>query len=96
MRGGERVLHVLADMYPGADLHTLIHVKGATSPRIDALNIPASPLSELPGVARYYRALLPLFPWAIERVELCGYDLVISTSHAVAKSVRVAAGTPHL
>lgn len=96
MRGGERVLHVLAGMFPAADLHTLIHVPGVTSPRIEQLNIRASPLSALPGVARYYRVLLPLFPWAIEREELRDYDLVISTSHAVAKGVRVADGTPHL
>ncbi len=96
MRGGERVLHVLAGMFPAADLYTLIHIRGATSPRIEQLNIRASPLSSLPGVGRYYRALLPLFPWAIEREELRNYDLVISTNHAVAKSVRVAAGTPHL
>jgi glycosyltransferase involved in cell wall biosynthesis len=83
-------------MFPAADLHTLIFVPGATSPRIEKLNIIASPLSSLPGVKRYYRALLPLFPWAIERKELLDYDLVISTSHAVAKSVRVASSTPHL
>ncbi|MBW2713792.1 MAG: glycosyltransferase, partial [Deltaproteobacteria bacterium] len=47
-------------------------------------------------VHRYYRLFLPLFPWAIQRFRLEGYDLVISTSHAVAKGVRVEPGTPHL
>ena len=96
LRGGERVLEELVDLYPDADLYTLIHVPGATSPAIDRMAIHASPLSRLPGVARHYRWLLPLFPWAISRFRLTGYDLVISTSHAVAKGITLAPGTPHL
>ncbi len=95
MRGGERVLHELAALYPDADLYTLVHLPGSTSERIERLRIRTSPLSQLPGIARHYRKLLPLFPWAIERFELRGYDLVVSTSHAVAKGVRVAHATPH-
>jgi glycosyltransferase involved in cell wall biosynthesis len=96
MRGGERVLHQLAQIYPDADLYTLFHIPGATSPEIEKLRIHASPLSSVPGAARHYRKLLPLFPWAIRRFELNGYELVISCSHAVAKSVRIAPDTPHL
>ena len=95
-RGGEKVLHEFAGLFPDADLYTLIHVAGSTSARIDALRIHASPLSRLPGAARHYRKLLPLFPFAIERFKLEGYDLVISNSHSFAKGVRVAPGTPHL
>jgi glycosyltransferase involved in cell wall biosynthesis len=94
MRGGENVLHELASMYPDADLYTLIHVPGSTSELIEARTITASPLSRLPGAAQHYRVLLPLFPWAIERFRLTGYDIVISTSHAVAKGVRC--DGPHL
>jgi glycosyltransferase involved in cell wall biosynthesis len=95
-RGGEKVLHELAGLFPDADLFTLIHVPGTTSPAIERLHITASPLSRLPGAARHYRKLLPLFPLAIERFELSGYDLVISNSHSFAKGVRVAPPTPHL
>jgi len=95
-RGGEKVLDELAGMFPDADLYTLIHVAGTTSERIERLHIHASPLSRLPGAARHYRKLLPLFPLAIEHFRLEGYDLVISNSHAFAKGVRVAPGTPHL
>jgi glycosyltransferase involved in cell wall biosynthesis len=95
-RGGERVLHQLALLYPDADLFTLIHVPDQASSAIEELSIHPSPLSRLPGSARHYRKLLPLFPWAIERFDLSGYDLVISCSHAVAKGVRVAAGTVHV
>ena len=96
MRGGERVLHQLALCYPEADLYTLLHVPGATSRAIDELSIHTSPLHRLPGAVRHYRKLLPLFPWAIERFRLDDYDLVISTSHAVAKSVPTGPGTVHL
>jgi glycosyltransferase involved in cell wall biosynthesis len=96
MRGGERVLEELALWFPDAELFTLVFVPGATSPAIERLPIHASPLSRLPGAARHYRKLLPLFPWAIRRFELRGFDLVISTSHAVAKGARIAVGTPHL
>ncbi len=96
MRGGERVLDVLAARFPSADLYTLIHVPGSTSPAIERLRIHASPLSAIPGAARHYRRFLPLFPWAIERFRLEGFDLVLSTHHAVAKGVRIAPGTRHL
>jgi glycosyltransferase involved in cell wall biosynthesis len=95
-RGGERVLHELALLHPDADLYTLIHVPGQASPAIEGLPIHTSPLNRLPGSARHYRKLLPLYPWAIERFDLTGYDLVISCSHAVAKGVRVPAGTVHV
>jgi len=95
-RGGEKVLHELAGLFPDADLYTLIHLPGSTSPAIERLRITASPLSRLPGAARHYRKLLPLLPLAVERFRLDGYDLVISNSHSFAKGVRVPRGTPHL
>jgi glycosyltransferase involved in cell wall biosynthesis len=95
-RGGERVLDHLAGRFPDADLFSLFHTPGAVPPRVESLRIHTSPLNRLPGAARHYRKLLPLFPWAIQRFDFEGYDLVISTSHAVAKSIRVPAATPHL
>lgn len=89
MRGGERVLEELCKIFPEADLHTLIHVPGSTSKRIEDRRIFASPLSRLPGAARHYRKFLPFFPWAAGQLDLSGYDLVVSTSHAFAKGVRV-------
>lgn len=95
-RGGERVLHHLARRYPNADLYTLFHEPGSVPPEIESRRIFTSPLDRIPGRARHYRKLLPLFPWAIRRFDLRGYDLVLSTSHAVAKSVRIPEGTVHL
>jgi len=95
-RGGERVLHHLAQRFPRADLYTLFHTPGSVTPEIENRRITTSPLDRLPGTANHYRKLLPLFPWAIRRFDFTGYDLVISTSHAVAKSIRVAPEIPHL
>jgi glycosyltransferase involved in cell wall biosynthesis len=96
LRGGERILHEHATLFPDADLYTLFHVPGSTTERIESLRIHPSALSRLPGVRRHYRKLLPLYPWAIERFRLEGYDLVLSSSHAVAKGIWAPQGAVHL
>ena len=96
MRGGEKVLEALCELFPDADLFTLVHLPGTTSPAIENRRITTSFVQHLPLARQYYRRYLPLFPWAIERFHLEGYDLVISSSHCVAKSVITPAGVPHL
>ncbi len=96
MRGGERCLEAFLCVYPEADIFTLIHVPGSTSPEIDKRVVGTSFLSKLPGVRRYYRALLPLFPLAARQLDLSGYDFVVSLSHAAAKNVTVPHGVPHV
>jgi glycosyltransferase involved in cell wall biosynthesis len=87
MRGGEKVLEALGELFPSADILTLVHVPGSISPRIARHRIRASWISRLPGIRRYYRACLPLFPSAIEQFNTDRYDLVISVSHCAAKSI---------
>lgn len=96
MRGGEKVLEGILSLYPSADVFTLVHVPGSVSPAIEAHEIRTSFVQRFPGVARRYRTFLPLFPAAIERFDLSGYDLVLSSSHCVAKGVRVPPGVPHV
>jgi glycosyltransferase involved in cell wall biosynthesis len=96
LRGGEKVLDVLCAMFPAADLFTLVHVPGSTSPTIENRRIVTSAIQRLPMAARYYRQYLPLFPIAIERFNLDGYDLVLSVSHCAAKSVVVTGRARHL
>lgn len=95
MRGGEKVLEVLCTIFPQADIFTLLHVPGQVSPTIERHHIVTSPLQKLPGIARSYRHLLPLMPWAIEQFDFTGYDLLISSSHCVAKGARPPVGIPH-
>jgi glycosyltransferase involved in cell wall biosynthesis len=87
MRGGEKVLEVICERFPDAELFTLLHVRGSVSPTIERRRIHTSALQYLPGVTRYYRECLPLFPTLIEQFDLEGFDVVISSSHCVAKSV---------
>jgi glycosyltransferase involved in cell wall biosynthesis len=85
MRGGEKCLEAACELFPDADVFTLLHKKGSVSATIERHEIHTSFLQRLPDVHRYYRYLLPLYPMAIERFDLTGYDLVLSLSHAVAK-----------
>ena len=96
MRGGEKVLDVLCEVFPAADLFTLVHVPGSISATIERRRIVRSPIQWLPAAARRYREYLPLFPFAIEQFDLDGYDLVVSTSHCAAKSVVVPGRARHL
>jgi glycosyltransferase involved in cell wall biosynthesis len=96
MRGGEKVLEMLCEQYPEADLLTLFHVPNSVSPVIERLHPRTSILQHLPGVARYYRYCLPLFPAVIEQFDLDQYDLVISTSHCAAKAVVKTGRAQHL
>lgn len=96
MRGGEKVLEAIFDVFPSADLFTLVHVRGSASPAIERRRVVSSPLRWLPGVGRLYRQYLPLFPFAIEQFDLDGYDLVVSSSHCAAKSVVVPGRARHL
>jgi glycosyltransferase involved in cell wall biosynthesis len=96
MRGGERCLEVFAELFPDADLYTLLHVPGSVSPTIERRRIVTSFIQRLPQAQRRYRHYLPLFPAAVRAFDLRGYDLVLSSSHAVAKGVRVPAGALHV
>lgn len=96
MRGGEKCLEVLCELFPGSPIHTLFHVPGRVSPTIAAHPIRTSFLQRLPGVRTRYRHYLPLYRRAIESFDLRGHDVILSTSHCVAKGVRKPAGAVHI
>ncbi|OVE79801.1 hypothetical protein BVY01_01485, partial [bacterium I07] len=87
MRGGEKVLEAVCELYPDADLFTLVHIPGTVSQTIEKRVIHTSFVQNLPFVRQKYRQYLPLFPTAIEQLNLKSYDLILSTSHCVAKCV---------
>jgi len=84
-RGGEKVLEVFAELFPDADIYTLFHFKGSQHPSIEKRKIFVSFLQKFPFVRTHYRYYLPLFPVAIESFDLSSYEIIISTSHCVAK-----------
>jgi glycosyltransferase involved in cell wall biosynthesis len=87
MRGGEKVLDLLCRLYPSAPLWTLLHCPGEVNEAIEARPIHASLLQHMPFASTRYRSYLPLFPLFAELNKAESAELVISTSHAVAKAM---------
>jgi glycosyltransferase involved in cell wall biosynthesis len=87
MRGGERCLEVFCELFPQADLYTLLHIPGSVSSVIERMPIKTSFIQNLPFSKKNYRKYLPLFPLAVERFDLKGYDFILSCSHCVAKGI---------
>ena len=96
MRGGERVLEAMLPLLPDPTIFTLFHVPGSVSPAIERYPIRPSFLNRLPLADTHYRGYLPLFPRAVESFDLTGFDLVVSSSHSVAKGAIARGGAPHL
>lgn len=96
MRGGEKCLEVLCELFPQADLYTLVHQSGSVSSTIEEMPIYTSFLQYLPGGIKHYRYYLPLFPTAASTFDLSEYDVIISSSHCAAKGVRGGANTYHI
>lgn len=95
-RGGEQVLLELARLFPEAPIYTLVHAPGRVHPELEAHPIHTSPVQSWPLAPRRFRQYLPLFPAAIASFDLSAFDLVLSTSHCVAKAVRTHARQTHV
>ena len=87
VRGGEKCLEVFCELFPEGEIYTLVYDPNVVSPTIKRMRITASWINRLPGSPNYFRYLLPLFPCVIENFSLPEYDLVLSSSHCVAKGI---------
>lgn len=97
MRGGEKVLEALATMFPEAPIHTLVARPENLSETLRRHRFVTSPLQLLPGGARHYKKLLPLFPWAIRRLRVApGTRVVISSDASMIKGLTVPDGAVHI
>ena len=96
MRGGEKCLEVLCEIFPEAPVYTLLHIQGSMSPALESKDIHTSFIQHLPRLREKYRSYLPLFPLAIESFDFSDYDVVVSTSHCVAKGIKVRPGALHI
>lgn len=104
MRGGERCLEVLCDLFPQSEIFSIFYQPQEIAPSIRRLNPQASVLQRFPEVRRYYRHLLPFYPVAIwdlnRRLQQAHrqrpFDIVISISHCAAKNVLPPKGVAHL
>jgi len=96
-RGGENVLAEMLRIYPQADLFALVDfLPDEVRQRLQGRRAVTSFLQRLPGARRHFRACLPLFPRAVESLDISGYDIVLSSSHAVAKGVRTRPDQLHI
>ena len=95
-RGGERVLEILAEMFPQADIFTLVLDPDALPPSLKSRKFTTSFLQKVPGIKGHYRKFLPLFPLALEQFDLDKYDLVISSEAGAAKGVLTRPHTCHI
>jgi glycosyltransferase involved in cell wall biosynthesis len=96
MRGGEKVVESICELFPQSDIYTLVHKVGASSAKIESHPIYTSFIDRLPFKNSIYRHYLPLFPLAIEGFNLRGYDMIISSSHCVAKGIISSPDTLHI
>ena len=95
MRGGERALEAIYEMYPGP-VHTLVHTEDFKSDIIPAEAVRTSSIQKIPFGPKHYQKLLALFPKAIEEFDLSAYDVILSTSSSVAKGVLTTARQLHI
>jgi glycosyltransferase involved in cell wall biosynthesis len=96
IRGAERVFAAICDLYPDADLFTAVYDEAGTEGRFSHRRVNTSFLQRLRPTARTFRALLPLYPYAMESLDLRGYDVVISSSSAWAHGVIVDEDAVHV
>ena len=87
MRGGERVLEALCELYPDADIFTHIYAADRMSDIIRRHSVRTTFIARLPWARRLYQSYLPLMPLALEQLDLRAYDLVISSESGPAKGV---------
>jgi len=96
MRGGEKVIEALCEMYPQADIFTHVYVPEMVSDRIRQHRVIPTFINALPRAARMYKNYLPLMPLALEQLDLRGYDLIISSESGPAKGIIPPADALHV
>ena len=94
--GAERVLLEMHALYPSAPIYTSLYRPQVFHGAFDSIDVRTTWLERIPGGARNFRALLPLYPAAFESIDLAGFDLVLSSTTSFAQGVRVEPSTLHL
>lgn len=97
LRGGEKVLEALCELYPDADIFTHLYNPSAfTDSIISNHKVETTFISNLPKAHKLYQSYLPFMPMALEELDLNGYDLIISSESGPAKGVIPPPGVPHI
>lgn len=96
MRGGEKVLEALSLKFPMANIFTLFCDNEKISEQLNKHEITTSFIQNLPKRGSLYRYYLPLFPRAIEKLDVSDYDVLLSSSHCVAKGIKPKVDSLHI
>ncbi|GCE11674.1 glycosyltransferase [Tengunoibacter tsumagoiensis] len=96
MGGAERVVLALHELFPDAPLYTSIYDPQRVDPAFRKIDIRTSFMQKLPMVTKHHQPYLPFYPFAMENLDLRGYDLVLSSSSAFGKGVITRPGTMHI
>jgi glycosyltransferase involved in cell wall biosynthesis len=96
MGGAERVVMAFHNIFPDAPIYTTIYDPKRVDPAFQKMDIRTSFMQKLPLVTKYHQPYLPLYPFAVERLDLRGYDLVLSSSSAFGKGVITRPETMHI
>ena len=94
--GGERVVEALAEVFPQADLFSLVAERSTMAPALQSKKLHTSFLQRVPGAKKFHRHFLFLQPFALEQFDLSDYDLVISSESGPAKGVITSSKTCHI
>ena len=87
MRGGEKVVEALCNLFPSADIFTLFYDENSVTEKLRSHSVQTSALNRIPGIKKWYKSLLPLMPFALEHFDMSPYDLVISSESGPAKGI---------
>ena len=96
MGGAERVVLALHEMFPDAPLYTSIYDPQRVDAAFQSIDIRTSFMQKFPLVKKHHQPFLPFYPFAIEQLDLRGYDLVLSSSSAFAKGIITRPETMHI
>ena len=96
MGGAERVVLAFHELFPDAPLYTSIYDARRVDAAFQQIDIRTSFMQKLPFVKKHHQPFLPLYPFAMERLDLRGYDLILSSSSAFGKGVITKPGTMHI
>jgi glycosyltransferase involved in cell wall biosynthesis len=96
LRGGEKVLQALTELFPGAGLYTLFRNPGLEAPFLAGRSVKTSFARRLPALSRFYRYYLPLFPLAARTMQVEDCDLLLSSSHCVINALSPPPASRHI
>lgn len=94
--GAEKVLKVLAELFPEAPIYTLLYDRQSADKYFKGRRVDTSIIQKLPWGVKHYKWYMPFMPMAVEFFDLSGYDLVISDASAFAKGVITSTDTLHV